>query len=278
MTKNALDRFESVVVATNDLEGASEQVSRLFGCDVPTAELDGDIYRRRFLLENTALDLVSPHPEAKDSWLSFWLEKRGEGPLGFVFRCPRVAGLEPELDERSVPLLDDMEPFGASVAPEATRGVPIWLSDLEVESRSVDRGRGLVHGLDHAVVQTVDGDATRRVYEEGLGVRVALDRTFEQWNVRLIFCRLGEVTLEIASRAAESAGEDEELPRDGLDQLWGFTWRVDDADIAHERMASEGFELSEVREGRRPGTRVFTVRSGTLGIPTLIIEPKSPSQ
>ncbi len=31
-------------------------------------------------------------------------------------------------------------------------------------------------------------------------------------------------------------------------------------------------EVSEVRAGRKPGTRVLTVRSGTCGIPTLLVE------
>jgi hypothetical protein len=38
-------------------------------------------------------------------------------------------------------------------------------------------------------------------------------------------------------------------------------------------MATAGLDVSEVRTGRRPGTRVFTVRSGALGVPTLVIQP-----
>ena len=30
---------------------------------------------------------------------------------------------------------------------------------------------------------------------------------------------------------------------------------------------------SEVRTGRKPGTRVMTVRSGTCGVPTLLVQP-----
>jgi hypothetical protein len=35
---------------------------------------------------------------------------------------------------------------------------------------------------------------------------------------------------------------------------------------------SAGIDVSEVRTGRKPGTRVMTVRSGTCGIPTLLVE------
>jgi hypothetical protein len=36
-----------------------------------------------------------------------------------------------------------------------------------------------------------------------------------------------------------------------------------------------GFDVSEVREGRKPETRVFSVRDGTCGVPTLVLQPAS---
>jgi len=35
---------------------------------------------------------------------------------------------------------------------------------------------------------------------------------------------------------------------------------------------SVNIDVSEVRTGRKPGTRVLTVRTGTCGIPTLLVE------
>jgi hypothetical protein len=32
-------------------------------------------------------------------------------------------------------------------------------------------------------------------------------------------------------------------------------------------------DVSDIRTGRKPGTRVLTVRNGTCGIPTLLVEP-----
>jgi len=40
-------------------------------------------------------------------------------------------------------------------------------------------------------------------------------------------------------------------------------------------VVSSGFEVSEVRVGNKPGTLVCTVRSGTHGVPTLLIGPDS---
>ena len=36
-----------------------------------------------------------------------------------------------------------------------------------------------------------------------------------------------------------------------------------------------GVDVSEVRNGRKPGTRVMTVRSGTCGVPTLLVQPSA---
>jgi len=35
-----------------------------------------------------------------------------------------------------------------------------------------------------------------------------------------------------------------------------------------------GLDVAEVRLGRKPGTRVFTVRDKTCGVPTLVLEPR----
>ena len=41
---------------------------------------------------------------------------------------------------------------------------------------------------------------------------------------------------------------------------------------ALHRLEQAGLEVSELREGRKPGTQVFTVRTGTFGVPTIVIQ------
>ena len=43
-------------------------------------------------------------------------------------------------------------------------------------------------------------------------------------------------------------------------------------DAARERPAAAGFDVSEVRPGCKPGTRLLTVREST-GVATLLLEP-----
>ena len=83
----------------------------------------------------------------------------------------------------------------------------------------------------------------------------------------MLFFRVGGVTVEVV--ASLDPSEDE---ADG-DRLWGLCWRVPDASRARKRMSAAGFDVSDVRDGRKPGTRVFTVRDGSCGVPTLMIEP-----
>jgi hypothetical protein len=56
------------------------------------------------------------------------------------------------------------------------------------------------------------------------------------------------------------------LAESSPDQLLGLGWRVADID------ATAGLDVSEVRAGRKPGTRVMTVRDGTCGVRTLMLE------
>jgi hypothetical protein len=51
-----------------------------------------------------------------------------------------------------------------------------------------------------------------------------------------------------------------------------LSWRVADIDATRARLLADGIEVSEVRTGRKPGTRVMTVRSGTCGVQTLLLE------
>jgi hypothetical protein len=48
---------------------------------------------------------------------------------------------------------------------------------------------------------------------------------------------------------------------------------VPDIDAAHARLVAAGFDVSEIRTGRRPGTRVATVRGETHGVATLVLGP-----
>ncbi len=124
-----------------------------------------------------------------------------------------------------------------------------------------------VTAVDHVVIETADIEAARTLYRDKLGLRLALERQIDDWGVHLLMFRIGKVTIEVAARLRDDG------PPTRADRLWGISYQVSDIEAAHRRIASAGFAVSPVRSGRRPGTRVMTVRQQPLGVETLMIEP-----
>jgi catechol 2,3-dioxygenase-like lactoylglutathione lyase family enzyme len=143
--------------------------------------------------------------------------------------------------------------------------------DLLSPAGRVTPAASAVTGVDHVVVRTAHAEAAKQLYGDRLGLRLALDRSFEQWGARMLFFRIGGLTIEIVA----SLGE--EVEPGSADDLWGVAYRVADADAARERLGREGFDVSEVRRGRKPDTRVFTVRAETHGVATLCLEQNAPA-
>ena len=79
----------------------------------------------------------------------------------------------------------------------------------------------------------------------------------------MLFFRAGKLTLEIIEPYHD-------LPE--RDFLWGIAYQCKDLEQTLELLDQRGIEVSESREGRKQGTRVATLKSHDLGIPTLLIE------
>ena len=124
-----------------------------------------------------------------------------------------------------------------------------------------------VMGLDHVVIRTPDPERAAALYGARLGLDLRLDRSNADWGARLMFFRCGDLIVEIAHDLNAGVSS-------GADTLWGLSWRVPDASAAHARLQAAGLDVSELRPGRKPGTRVFTVRDKTCGIPVLVLEPR----
>jgi catechol 2,3-dioxygenase-like lactoylglutathione lyase family enzyme len=151
---------------------------------------------------------------------------------------------------------------------EATFGVPIQLVAYATKSPPAipHADEAAVTGLDHVVIRTTHPNRAAALYGARLGLDMRLDRTEPKWGSRLMFFRCGDLIVEVVHNLADE-------PSSASDKLWGLSWCVKNADAAQARLKSNGFDVSDVRTGRKPGTRVFTVRNNTLGIPTLMVEP-----
>ncbi|HEV7734726.1 MAG TPA: VOC family protein [Candidatus Binatia bacterium] len=121
--------------------------------------------------------------------------------------------------------------------------------------------------IDHVVVHAVDAARAIATWRDDAGLRLALDREFPARGLRLLFFRSNGITLEFATPLP--APTNDATP----DRLWGVSYRVRDLTARRERLLAAGVDVSEVRTGMKPGTTVATVRAGTAGIPTILIQP-----
>lgn len=122
------------------------------------------------------------------------------------------------------------------------------------------------HGLDLDHVVVTSGDAVRAAADFGarMGLDLRLDRRTE-FGYHGLFFRCGDSVVEVV------------VPNDppaGPDRFGGLAWRCDVA-VTRERLVAHGVEVSEVRDGRKPGTLVATVRDRALAVPTLLIGPSA---
>lgn len=118
--------------------------------------------------------------------------------------------------------------------------------------------------VDHVVLQTRAAEGCIALYRDQLGIRLALERDMPDWGGRMLFFRTGKMTLEVIANAEKGP----EIP-----SFWGVAFQCEDLDKERQRLAAAGVSFSDIREGRKPGTRVATVKSHCLGVPTLLIEP-----
>ena len=151
-------------------------------------------------------------------------------------------------------------------AAAATHGVRLFFLQLHnPRPQPPSVADGAIGGLDHVVVATHQPERAAALYGARLGLDMALDRARPDWG-RLMFFRCGDLIVEVVQRPGQ---HDPAV----ADKLWGVTWRTADIEATRARLLASGFDASEIRHGRKPGTRVMSLRAGTCSVPTLILQP-----
>lgn len=271
--------LDHVVALVNDIGAAKAAYQTLLG-RAPSWQNSGDgADRVLFTLQNMSIELMAPSGAGATADRMRELLEDREGMLASLcFRVADINKMHRRLDRvalkpdpiAEVESRDDTS--GAVLhwkrtraATELTRGVRMFFLELGGERpHSAESGAGAVVALDHVVVATEDSERAAALYGARLGLDMALDRSHHDWG-QLMFFRCGDLVLEVVRRPV--AGGDA-----SHDRLWGFSWRVGDIDATRARLMAAGVDVSEVRNGRKPGTRVMTVRSGTCGIQTILLE------
>ena len=132
----------------------------------------------------------------------------------------------------------------------------------EYENLDMDRANeNNLFALDHLVLTTNKSDDLINLYEKELGIRLALDQFVEKWGGRMLFFRTGQATIEVIDNKVE-----------GNDQFWGLAWKTKDIRKKREYLVENGFNVSDVKDGRKKDTLVATVKFDEIKIPTLLVE------
>jgi len=271
--------LDHVVILVGDIGTAATAYRTLLGC-APAWQYSGDgVDRVLFTLDNMTLELVASDGEgATADRIRAVLAEQGEGLASLCFRTGDIVKMHRRLDRLTLqpePVAELESRDAASgatlswkrtrAATDATRGVRLFFLELAKERpRSAAVADAPITALDHVVISSADPERAAALYGARLGLDMALDRSHPDWG-RLMFFRCGDLIVEVVHRPDAKADT-------AHDRLWGLSFRVADIEATRARLVSSGVDVSDARTGRKPGTRVLTVRSGACGIPTLLVE------
>lgn len=236
--------FDHVRLATPGADAAAHEWATLLGAP-PTPLSSGGA---RFQFDRGALEVVAGAPTRSLGLCA------PDGARAAAVRSP--GGLE----VRWTPVVAAVALGGA--APAQSPGAGRDGGGARDTGVAPDR----IHAIDHVVVRTAAPDRAVALWRDAFGLRLALDREFPARGLRMLFFRSAGVTLEFV---APLGARDESVD----DEIDGIAWQVADIDACRARLVAAGADVSEVRPGFKPGTRVATVRSAPGGLPTLVIEP-----
>jgi catechol 2,3-dioxygenase-like lactoylglutathione lyase family enzyme len=271
--------LDHVVVLVENIEVGAKAYERLLG-RTPSWRSEGDGSTAvLFTLENMSLELIAAdgNRPAADR-IRQLIGQSGEGLASICFRVNDIAKMHRRLDRLALkpePVAEvESRGLGSGAmlrwkrtraATDLARGVRMFFLERSQEPpQSAASANAPVLGLDHVVISTGDPERAAALYGARLGLDMALDRSHAEWG-RLMFFRCGDLIVELAKTPHSGADP-------VSDKLWGLSWRVADIDAARARLVAAGIGVSEVRAGRRPGTRVMSVRDGTCGVHTLLLE------
>ena len=253
---NAIDH---VVISTTDLATDCGNYAAIFEATPVMETLNGQLSSALCQSKNIGIKLVA--------------SKATQGLTELVFRSDDKAAMGRRLTRLGLAAANITESGEALASKihylpiEKSRGLPIGIRyGATASTRSSDGNSPSTLGLDHIVIATDQPEHTAFLFAAQLGLDLRMDLSNPDWNARLMFFRCGDAIVEIYSALDTDKTTDK-------DRFFGLTWRVSDVVATRERLLGCGFEVSNIRKGRKPKTSVFTLKTGTAQVPTLFIGP-----
>lgn len=277
--------IDHIIITVPDLASATADYSRLLGRSPSWrgAHPDYGTANTLFKLENTYIELLAVQGEGMAADIvTANLESRGSSLGGIVVGTDNATDFINHARDKGLAASDPIPGHGVDELtgaarhwhnifwdPAAARGVFSFCIEHDGASslpEATPTGESPITAVDHIVVHTQSADAAKRFYGDQLGIRLALEQHVPDWGGTQLFFRASSMSIEVI--ASEKAPEE--------DDLWGLAFKTASLDTTHQRLVNEGIDVSEIRDGRKPGTRVCTVKSHTLEVPTLLIEHPGP--
>ena len=276
-----ISTLDHLIIAVKDLDQAEKNYKKILGTN--------PVWRGRhkslgtansiFNFKNTYLELLTSDGEGLGAELvKNLIQENGEGLAGIVFGVDDMLQTVQHLKQEGYQISDPAEGEGSDdetnkvrkwhnlfLPTELTRGLFSFIiqhHDGELPSHK-EYAKDSINKLDHVVINTNNADSFIETYRDVFKIRLALDKTIEHWNSRMLFFRLNKTTIEVVERS------NNEKPKD---TLWGLAWEVESIEDTHKRLVSEGVEVSDIKAGLKENTLVATVKSHTHNVPTLIIQ------
>ena len=276
-----INKLDHLIVSVKNIAEAEKNYSKLFGTNPVWRGEHKELgtINSIFNFNNTYFELLAANGEGLGAQLvTKTIEENGEGLTGIVLGTEDLENSKNQLlkkgfDFGSVSQGEGLDFDSGKIRrwknlflpDKLTRGLFTFL--IEHTEGELPEPESLptssVHKLDHVVINTNDPDGFIDVYQNIYDLRLALDQTVEKWGGRMLFFRLNHTTIEVIGKNDDNETQD---------KLWGLAWDVKDLEATHKRLEKEGFEITPLKEGRKPNTLVTTVKSNTHNIPTLLIE------
>lgn len=273
--------IDHIIIAVADLEQASRDYALMLG-RAPSwhgTHPDYGSANTLFRLDNCYLELLAADGEGwAANLVNGVLEKQGQSLCALVFGTDDCDRFLENARAHGLEVSDPAAGYGVDSRngakrswrnmhwdAEAARGIfsfCIQHDDPAALPMAEVTGDGTVTAVDHVVVQTKSAEAAKKFYGDQLGIRLALEQEVPAWGGTQLFFRTNSMSVEVV--ASEKAKDE--------DSLWGLALKTDDIVATQKRLSEAGVNVSEVRDGRKAGTKVCTAKSHVLDVPTLLIE------
>ena len=276
-----ISTLDHLIIIVKDLDQAEKNYKKILGTNPVWRGKHKSLGTANsiFNFKNTYLELLTADGEGLGAELvKNLIQENGDGLAGIVFGVDDMPQTVKQLKQEGYEISDPAEGEGSDdvtnkvrkwenlfLPPELTRGLFSFIiqhHDGELPSHK-EYAKDSINKLDHVVINTNNADSFIETYRDVFKIRLALDKTIEHWNSRMLFFRLNKTTIEVVERP------NNEKPTDAL---WGLAWEVESIEDTHKRLVSEGVEVSDIKDGLKENTLVATVKSHTHNVPTLIIQ------